>query len=373
MAIDRRLLLAAAVGLAASAPATAFVRSVRAHGTEARYLSARRRSDGTFSVARLTAAGRLDLEVALPSRAHAVVARPRSSEFVALARRPDRFGLAKLDGRPPSLFHAASDRHFYGHGAYAADGRLFYTSENDFGAGRGVLGIRDARAGYRQLGELPAHGIGPHEIAMLPGRTILAVANGGIATHPDYGRSKLNLTDMAPSLVYVDARTGDLLEQARLPAAFHQLSIRHLAIGIGTTLAFALQYEGPANDRVPLVGLHRPGQAPRLLTAPEPVWLRMKQYCGSVSFDSSGRVLAVSAPRGGLVAFWDIGTERFLGTHVFEDACGLAASGAPGEFLVTSGRGAITLCNPSANDHRLVASPRDNGEAWDNHLLRIST
>ena len=39
---------------------------------------------------------------------------------------------------------------------------------------------------------------------MSDGRTI-AVANGGIATHPDFDRVKLNLATMEPSLVRLDA------------------------------------------------------------------------------------------------------------------------------------------------------------------------
>ena len=33
---------------------------------------------------------------------------------------------------------------------------------------------------------------------------MLAIANGGIETNPDFGRTKLNLDHMEPSLVLVD-------------------------------------------------------------------------------------------------------------------------------------------------------------------------
>ena len=44
---------------------------------------------------------------------------------------------------------------------------------------------------------------GPHEIRLLPQGDTLVVANGGIETHPDSGRSKLNLPTMRPNLAYI--------------------------------------------------------------------------------------------------------------------------------------------------------------------------
>ena len=93
-----------------------------------------------------------------------------------------------------------------------------------------LIGVRDATDGYKQIGEFRAHGIEPHDIALLPDGRTLVVANGGIRTHPDRGGEELNLASMRPSLVYVDVQTGDLLEEHRLAPALHQLSIRHLAL-----------------------------------------------------------------------------------------------------------------------------------------------
>ena len=60
--------------------------------------------------------------------------------------------------------------------------------------------MRDATDDYRQVGELPAHGVGPHEVVLMPDGKTLAVANGGIRTHPDRDRVPLNLDSMQPSL-----------------------------------------------------------------------------------------------------------------------------------------------------------------------------
>ncbi len=76
-----------------------------------------------------------------------------------------------------------------------------------------MIGVRDATDGYKQIGEFPAHGLEPHDIALLADGRTMVIANGGIRTHPDRGDDELNLPEMQPSLVYVDIATGDLLEE----------------------------------------------------------------------------------------------------------------------------------------------------------------
>ncbi len=165
-------------------------------------------------------------------------------------------------------FAPPEDRHFYGHGLFSADGRLLYATENDWEGERGVLGIYDVAAGYVRIGEIDTGGIDPHEaFLMRDGRTIV-VANGGIATHPDFDRVKLNLATMEPSLAYLDAATGDLIESVALPATLHQLSLRHMAEAADGSIWFGGQYEGAATDRVDLVGRHRRGATPELVAAP---------------------------------------------------------------------------------------------------------
>ena len=77
---------------------------------------------------------------------------------------------SRSGSRPPVWFASKPDRHFFGHGAFSADGRLLYATENDYERARGMIGVRDATDGYRQIGEFPAHGMEPHDIALLDGR-----------------------------------------------------------------------------------------------------------------------------------------------------------------------------------------------------------
>jgi uncharacterized protein len=222
--------------------------------------------------------GQVVFDIALAGRGHGAAFRPAPAQCVVFARRPGTFAVA-IDlerGEVVRRIDAAAGRHFYGHGAFASDGRHLFTSENDFAAGRGVIGIRDADDDYRQIGEFASHGIGPHEVALMPDGATLVAANGGIRTHPDNDRAMLNLDTMQPSLAYLDLASGRLQDAFGLAPDLHRLSIRHLAVNGDGVVAVAMQYEGSKRDRVPLVGVHA-GGAIRLLDAPPAIERRMRR------------------------------------------------------------------------------------------------
>ena len=371
MGIERRAALGLLAGGIAGSLLMAPVRVDAAARDAPLYLSARADSDGMYRVSGFSADGIAHFDLALPGRGHSFALRPRGHEAVHFARRPGRFALV-LDleqGTVARRVEAPPDRHFYGHGVFSPDGRLLFTTENDFGGERGVIGIYDAEVDYRRVGELPSHGIGPHEIALLSDGETLVVANGGIATHPDLPRVKLNLPTMAPSLCYVDRRSGGLRRQLTLDPALHQLSIRHLAVGPDDRVAVAMQYEGPARDRVPLVALQRGAGPLHLLDGPRTVLHAMKNYCGSVCLDPDGRTIAVSAPRGNLVTFWDVRTGRYLSSAGVADGCGVAPGSQPGEFLASSGLGGVFVIDARSGTTRPFALGGLESARWDNHLV----
>jgi hypothetical protein len=309
-------------------------------------------------------------DLPLPERGHSLAFHPTAPHCVVFARRPGRFAVVVdyAAGAALRRIDAAPGRHFYGHGTFAPDGRHLFTTENAYDSGDGVLGIRDATDGYRQIGEFPTYGIGPHEVVLLPDGQTLGIANGGIRTHPDHDRDNLNLDSMVPSLAYVDLADGKLKADYRLPERLHWLSIRHAAVLASGGLALAMQYEGSKQDQVALVGLHE-GGAIRLLEAPAPVQRAMRHYAGSIAADRAGTQIAVSAPRGGLVTFWDTVAGRYLGATRIADGCGVAPTAQPGEFLLTSGAGEVVRYCP-ATDKRapLALGPALAEAAWDNHL-----
>lgn len=362
MAIDRRALIA---GLAAAACAAPLGGHAGAAG-EGGYLSAYTAEDGRTMAALLDADGTVTGTVPLPARGHGGAFHPRGRDAVVFARRPGLFGFVfeRATMRVRHRLTPPEGRHFYGHGVYGPGGRLLYTTENDFAAGRGVIGIWDAENGYRRAGELPSHGIGPHDLALLPDGHTLVVANGGILTHPDSGRLKLNLADMAPSLVTMDARDGQLLGETRLPRDLHQLSIRHLALGRGGTVGVAMQYEGPAEDDVPMVFALRRSEATPM-RADLTLERRMKHYCGSIAADRSRRIFAVSCPRGGLVTFWSVADGTLLRTLDMTDGCGVAPAAEDGAFWISSGTGRRLLFDAHAGRVTATLTAPDH---WDNHI-----
>ncbi|EXF90279.1 hypothetical protein D554_0082 [Bordetella holmesii 30539] len=306
--------------------------------------------------------------VAMPDRGHSfAIDGERATVF---GRQPGFFALSfDLRGqRPPQVIEAAAGRHFFGHGVYLPGGRLMLATENDYDAGQGVIGIYDVSGTPRRVGEFSSGGIGPHEVILLPDGKTLCVANGGILTHPDYGKLELNLDTMRPSLAYLDATSGTLLENVELPARWHRLSIRHLALAADGAVWFGCQHMGPANERPALVGRHRRGQ-PMECFAGDPERLRgMRNYVGSVAADASGHVMATSSPVGGQVLYWDALSGRQLGATALADGCGVAPAPGAG-FLVSSGLGAMVAAGPHTPSAPLISASRD--QSWDNHFRRV--
>jgi len=199
----------------------------------------------------------------------------------------------------------------------------------------------------------------------------VVVANGGIRTHPDSGRRKLNLATMQPSLSYIDAASGRILEQVTFTdPADHQLSIRHLATLPDGGVAFACQDQGKGTRPSALVYTHHmgTGQAFTSLDIPETDTMRMQGYCGSVTYDRVGKVLAVSSPRGGLVEFWRMPEGRWLGRFSLKDGCGVAGAADQAGFVLSSGEG---LLIETAAGRRAIHQQRHPFRQWDNHLTGI--
>nr|WP_256557917.1 DUF1513 domain-containing protein [Marinobacterium sedimentorum] len=312
--------------------------------------------------------GQLRLRHRLPARAHHVAAHPTEPWVAVVGRRPGRY-IDVVDYRSQALvrrIEPASDRHFYGHALFSPDGRWLIATENAVRDGSGRVSIRDVRDDFRTVADLSSGGIGPHELLLDTAGTGLIVANGGILTE---GRRKLNIDSMQPSLAYIRLGSGTLSEQVFLPPQRHQLSIRHLDRSPDGTVVIAMQYQGNPADDQPLVAMHRRGEALQLLHAPASVNRRMSQYCGSVRIDSSGRVAAVSAPRGNLITFWDIAQSRYLSSIEVRDGCGIAATEEPETFIASSGSGALYQLYPRDGlRERLIQDMRLDRLAWDNHL-----
>lgn len=330
------------------------------------FLAAARSLDGTFALYGLDSAGQRVFSVPLPERGHAAAGHPSRPEAVAFARRPGTFALVidcRETGRLIARLDAPPGRHFYGHGAYSSDGALLFTTENAYEEGIGKIGVWDATDGYRRTGEIPSHGIGPHDLLRLPGTDILAIANGGIETHPASGRAKLNLGLMEPNLSYVSS-DGALLDQVTLDPTWHMQSIRHLAARADGTVAAACQWQGAVTQSPALLFLHRRGGDIHLMQSTPTDHRDMEAYAGSVAFFDDGARVAITSPRGGQVQVFGSDTGAYLASVRLEDACGVASQGQ--RLCVTSGTGVIGYLS----DRELKIEQKQPVQ-WDNHLVAL--
>lgn len=351
--VDRRVFLKSAGGLflAALSPAAAFAIGA----SDAVFASAYRSADGAYGVATLTEGGDIVHRYDLPARGHDVVWSPDNKFMVAFARRPGVFA-AVIDANSaaaPFVFHAPEGRHFYGHGVFSADGRLLYATENDYETPRGVIGIYDASDGFERIGELESYGLGPHDMELLPDGHTLVVANGGIETHPDFHRSKLNIPTMQPNLSFIDVFTGDLKAQFKLPEYLHQLSIRHLTMLDDDTVWFACQNEGDQSQLVPLIGQVSFATG-RFSTVdlPETVLASLRGYVGSIASNAITGQIAISSPRGHVAHILESKSGKLVETRHMADVCGVA--GRDTSFCFSTGSGLI--------------GERVSELGWDNHL-----
>jgi hypothetical protein len=368
--IARRSVLAAGTGLAG----LALARSFGWIGGPAR---ARTLLSATDDAARRHHVTGIDLgsgarfSVPVEQRCHEIVPDPADARrAIVVARRPGTL-LFELDLAGRAIVRKVAsppDRHVYGHACFDPDGGLLYVPENDFARARGVVGVYDGR-NLARLGEIPSHGVGPHAIALRPDGDTLVVANGGIHTHPAHDRRPLNLATMDPSLAYVSASSGRLVESFRL--ADHSAGIRHLAVAAGGEVAVAIQYEGMVGHTGPLLA-YRPGAGElRAAGAPERVARAMRAYAASVALDAGRGVAGITCPRGDLVAFFDTSSGELRKALPIRDAGGILLEPGERHFLISTGFGELHRIDAATFEPTSGSPVRFEGLRFDNHVVVV--
>ncbi len=307
--------------------------------------------------------------IELGFRAHKVLQDPRRpDQAVAVGRRPGqhlvRFDL--LTGMVISKVAVEPGRNLNGHCCFSVDAKYLYTTENDTMAGQGCVVVREA-VSLAKTAAFPSYGIGPHDLMVEEGNTLL-IANGGVLTIPKAGNGgpSVHGDRMDPSLVRIDAGSGRLLGQWRLPDPF--LSIRHLARGSHSTVGVALQAAHPTDEQrgnAPVLALFD-GEGHFEIAgdaAPQP----LKGYGGDVAAIADGEhtLFAVGCSHANAIAWWDR-SGRWKGSVALRGAC-----------AVTTGRGISTLAlteygeavQAAFDGQAITERPRHTGLAWDNHAV----
>lgn len=329
---------------------------------------------GRHHIAGLTLATGDRFDIDVPVRCHATALHPARPHVAVVARRPGAsiFVVDVRDGSLIQTIDAPPQRHYLGHAVFDPTGDRLFATENvyddaaipDLTPRDSVIGVYDVAAGYVRIGELPAYGVGAHELAVIDDRT-LVVAIGGLYTHPSREREDLNIDTMDPSLVAIDVDRGDLLAQHRLDDP--QLSIRHIAVSAGGAIAVGMQYFGDPGARVPLVAWLRDRDRPLVpLAAPDAAWDALDHYIASVAVLGDGRTIAATSPPGGRIAFWDV-DDGYLAAIDAADISGLAAVGD--DFVATTGTGAVAVID--AADLQIRRQLQLDGVRWDNHVTAI--
>jgi len=321
-------------------------------------------------------AWRMAARTPLPTRGHGVQTLP-GGQLVFAARRPGDW-LLRWQPETDALQWAwmQEDRCFNGHVALAAPataraqsgaGRsgILFTTETDLEDSQGCIGLRDA-ANLQKRAEWRSHGMDPHELLVLPAALgslpagTLVVANGGIPTQSETGRSKKWLDSMDPSLVALHPADGRLLGQWKLPDP--RLSIRHLAWDAARQrLGIALQAEhGDARRHSAPIFAVWDGQ--RLLLAQDQPPLA--GYGGSVECAPLAQGgFVVSCPKSDCMAWFDA-QARYLGSSPQSEVCPVARDGAR---LWAGGGHGVAERTSRSSDRAVAALDTVTGLMFDNH------
>jgi hypothetical protein len=330
------------------------------------YASAVLNPDGRYGAALVTERGSVVSNVTLPDRGHDITWSPLAGRAVVFARQPGTFAVVfDPEGKTePVTLTSPEGRHFFGHGTFSADGRLLYATENAFETSRSVIGVYDTARGYGRIGEFDTNGIGAHEVLLSSDGALLVVANGGIETHPDYGRAELNLATMDPSLVFIDTRDGHIVGQLRLAADLHQLSIRHLAFDAMGRVWFGCTFKGADSKAPQLVGYATREGEIRLIELPPPALKGLRNYVAALAASRDGSLIAVSSPVGDTVLAIDATTGTPAAILPLRNGSGIAPDGAG--FLASSGDGVLE--GFSGSDVPAVEAP----VKFDNHMRLLA-
>lgn len=336
-------------------------------GLFAAYASEDRQS---FGLGTLAESGTTAWRQLAGSRLHGGSLRPGSADLAVVARRPGAFFLV-VDARDGALVRtvaAQPGRYFLGHAVFSADGDWLFATEGISDTGAGLVGVYDVRKGYARTAEWATGGPDPHELVLSEDGQSLWVANGGLELSPETGRAVLNERGIQSSVARLDM-SGRMADALSLAPELSSLSIRHIALSRDGALLFACQEQGDVAEARPLLGRADTAGRIALIAADDAPWHSLNGYLGSIAADSSGEMLASTSPRGNCVWFQSIADPTRNWRLSVDDVCGVAPLDGAGQFLLTSGLGAVILVHLGETGPAVVAQSAA-GVRWDNHVIR---
>ena len=364
---DRRLLTRRSLVLAAmSSPFGTMVARARPAAPEppARLLTAWDDGNAKHWVGILRVAnGRVDTESAIeePTRAHDLCIEADGAVLV-VARRPGEWLLRWRPGhasrRATAQWHwSESAFRFNGHVLQMTDGKTLLTTETDIETGAGYLVRRD-QASLAATARWPTMGLNPHDLQFAGGQVL--VANGGLRSEAETGRTRHELYRMDSSIVALDPVSGAAQCQWRL--ADPRLSLRHMAVQPGGMVAVAMQaqHDDPVErGQAPVLALldMRRSILREIATATD-----LGGYAGDVAATIQGWI--VSCPKTNQVLYFST-QGKAAGQQGLANACAIAST-ASGLAAWATGRAAIAQLRVDSNT--VLARP---GIQFDNHACSL--
>lgn len=360
----RRLLKTALAGGAAVSLTGCTLLPARAgHKGPQQYTGAIGLPDGSFAVGAIAPDGTLLWQSPVSTRCHSGCNRPGAAEVLFFQRRPGWafYVIDRQTGERRHRIRAAEGEHFVGHGVFSADGRYLYATASRYEAGEGIVAVFDSEQGYQRVNTFELNGTGPHQLTLHPDGQTLIVGLGGILTHPDYDRIKLNLDSMEPALVLVDRHSGAILSRKR--PSHHQLSTRHVDAAPDGTLYAAYQYQGPAHELPPLVARYHNGRYTEIRFS-DAVQKQLGNYIASIVAHPENDLVAIASPIGGTALVFDGPSGDIVEIARLADCAGVEAL-TGGDFLVSSGRGKLVRIGQGQPAREIATM----AVKWDHHLV----
>ena len=233
--------------------------------------------------------------VAMDFLSHGIHQHPHAPERIVIFQKKGPYA-CELDLKKQAVTRPIGtdkSRHFYGHGAYSADGKTLYCTEAYLHSYDGIIAVRDADT-LEFLGEFPSYGKEPHECKLIDGGRVMVVTNGG-------GK----LGEDAPCVTYIDTASHKLLE--RVPLTNDRLNTGHLSIAEdGSLVVVSAPRAGLDKSQLGGVSIRPSGGTMESLSQPQKVTHSMVGEALSVVIANDAGIAAVTHPDGGMVTFWSI-------------------------------------------------------------------
>lgn len=362
--LDRRTLLKA--GFAAStfaALAGCSLVSEKTRSTPDQLAGAIALPEGTFAINAIDLQGKTLWQSPVESRCHSGCRHPLNNELLFVERRPgwSFYVFDTHSGKRRHHIKAETGEHFVGHGIFSPGGDRLYIPASRYDQGEGIIAVYDSKQNYKRVNTLELSGVGPHQLVMHPDGQTLIIGLGGILTHPDYDRIKLNLDTMKPALILMNRHSGEIL--ARFSPSHHQLSCRHVDVSPAGTVYAAYQYQGPLYETRPLVARYRGGRYEEIDFGHD-ILAELGNYIASIVAHPDNDLVAIASPVGGTALIFEGSSGSVVGKARIQDCAGAEALPG-GDFLISSGQGELIRLSAHRDPVRLARMPLH----WDHHLI----